>query len=232
MEPWTSRLQFAPEAVKGWQSDKEHEGRGRPEEFSDAAIECCLVLRSLFHLALRATQGFVEGMIQLLDLKVDAPHYTLWCKRAGNLNIDLKALPSKGAINIVIDSTGLKIYGEGEWKVRVHGKAKRRSWKKLHLAVNPDTHEIVRCELTDHRTHDCDVIDAALPNQPRSIEVFCHNFVDDIIVNILRGQFVSKRKQPGGHPPGCISPDHDLFGIGTGGAKPTPRKPVPSVGLY
>lgn len=157
---------FAPEALKGWRSDRRHEGRGRPEEFSDAAIECCLVLRSLFHLPLRATQGFVEGMIQLLDLKIEAPHYTLLCKRAGDLKVDLKALPKKGRLDIVIDSTGLKIYGEGEWKVRTHGKSKRRQWRKLHLAVNPTTHEIVGLELTDNKTHDCDAIDATLPDLP------------------------------------------------------------------
>ena len=157
---------FDQASLKAWSSHKKRDGRGRPEEFSDAAIECCLVLRALFHLPLRATQGFVEGMIQLLDLDIKAPNYTLLCKRAGDLKIDLKALPTREPLHIVIDSTGLKIYGEGEWKVRAHGKSKRRSWKKLHLAVDPATHEIVGCELTDHKTHDCDVIDIALPEQP------------------------------------------------------------------
>ena len=72
---------FAPEAIKGWQSERRHNGRGRPEEFSDAAIECCLVLRSLFHLPLRATQGFIEGIVHLLSLDIEVPHYTLLCKR-------------------------------------------------------------------------------------------------------------------------------------------------------
>ncbi len=156
---------FAPEAIKGWQSERRHNGRGRPEEFSDAAIECCLVLRSLFHLPLRATQGFIEGIVHLLSLDIEVPHYTLLCKRSADLHIDLKALPTRDPLNIVIDSTGLKIYGEGEWKVRVHGKSKRRSWKKLHLAINPDTHEIVGLDLTDHTVHDCEVIDSVLPEQ-------------------------------------------------------------------
>lgn len=156
---------FAPE-FSGWRSEKKHVGRGRPEEFSNAAIECCLVLRALFHLPLRATQGLIEGLIHLLALKVRAPTYTLLCKRAGNLNIDLEDLPVNGPLNVVVDSTGLKIHGEGEWKIRMHGKSKRRGWRKLHLAVNPDTHEIVGCNLTDYRTHDCEVIDSVLPNQP------------------------------------------------------------------
>lgn len=156
---------FSQDAIEGWSSSKQRTGRGRPEEYSDTAIECCLVLRSLFHLPLRATQGFVEGMIHLLDLKIKAPDYTLLCKRSSHLKVDLKSLPSKEPINIVIDSTGLKVYGEGEWKMRCHGKSKRRSWRKIHLAVNPDTHEIVGCELTDHKTHDCDKINDVLPNQ-------------------------------------------------------------------
>lgn len=156
---------FSADAIDGWASVGRHKGRGRPEEYSNAAIECCLVLRSLFHLPLRATQGFVEGMIHLLSLDIKAPNYTLLCKRASNLKIDLRALSSNEPINIVVDSTGLKIFGEGEWKMRCHGKSKRRSWRKLHLAVNPDTHEIIGCEITDHRTHDCEKIDALLAGQ-------------------------------------------------------------------
>jgi len=156
---------FSPDAINGWTAKRSTTGRGRPQEYSDAAIESCLVLRSLFQLPLRATQGFAEGMIQLLDLDVDAPDYTLLCKRASGLKIALQALPAKGRINIVADSTSLKIFGEGEWKTRCHGKAKRRSWRKLHLAINPDSHEIVGCALTSERTHDCEKIDDILPNQ-------------------------------------------------------------------
>lgn len=155
---------FSQDALEGWSSDKPRSGRGRPEEYSDAAIKCCLVLRSLYHLPLRATQGFVEGMIHLLNLDIKAPDYTLLSKRSGDLKVLLKALPSKEPINIVVDSTGLKIFGEGEWKMRCHGKSKRRSWRKIHLAVNSDTHEIVGCEVTDHKTHDCDKMDDVLPD--------------------------------------------------------------------
>ena len=89
---------FSQDAINGWTAKRSTAGRGRPQEYGDAAIECCLVLRSLFHLPLRATQGFVEGMIHLLDLNIDAPDYTLLCKRASRLKIDLQALPAKGSI--------------------------------------------------------------------------------------------------------------------------------------
>ena len=139
-------------------------GKGRQEEYSDAAIECCLILRAIFHLPLRATQGFVEGLIHLLDLEISAPNYSLLSRRSSNLCRVLNHIPSTGPIDIVVDSTGLKIFGEGEWKTRCHGKSKRRSWRKLHLAVDAGTHEIVGCEISGHRTHDCDKIDAVLPN--------------------------------------------------------------------
>jgi Transposase DDE domain len=144
--------------------DGERQWRGRPGEYSDAAIECCLVLRSLFHLPLRATQGFVEGMIRLLDLDIAASDYTLLCKRAGQLKIELKALAKDTPMDIVVDSTGLKFFGEGEWNVRTHGKSKRRSWRKLHLGVNANTHEIEGFALTDNNVHDGDEIDHILPN--------------------------------------------------------------------
>jgi len=89
---------FSQDAIDGWSSKLTRKGRGRPQEYSDAAIECCLVLRSLFHLTLRATQGFVEGMIHLLELDISAPDYTLLSKRSGNLKVSLRALASKDPV--------------------------------------------------------------------------------------------------------------------------------------
>ena len=157
---------FSEDALSAWESHKPGAGRGRREKYSDQAIECCLVIRSLFHLPLRATQGFVEGMIHLLDLGISAPDYTLLCKRAAALNIDLKSMATDKPMDIVVDSTGLKIFGEGEWKTRCHGKSKRRHWRKLHLSVNSKTHEIVGSVITDHRKHDCEVVDEVLPKKP------------------------------------------------------------------
>ena len=62
---------------------------------------------------------------------------------------------------MVVDSTGLKVFGEGEWKMRKHGKSKRRTWRKLHLTVNPDTQEIEAELLTENSGHDADQVDAA-----------------------------------------------------------------------
>ncbi len=155
-------LWFSPEVSQSWKSSKKHRGRGRPQEYSDAAIECCLAIRTLYRLPLRATQGFFEGICALLSLDLKIPNYTLLSKRGSLEKMKLNALESKEPINVVLDSTGLKIYGEGEWKTRTHGKSKRRGWKKLHLGVNSDTHEIIGFDLTDDKTHDCKVTDTLL----------------------------------------------------------------------
>src|SRR3990167_8136448 len=108
------------------------------------------------HLTLRATQGFLEGLISLLGLKLQVSHYSRFSRRAGDLNIQLAALTKskRKPTDIVIDSTGLKIYGEGEWKMRTHGKQKRRTWRKYHVAINPATHEVMAVELTEANVHD------------------------------------------------------------------------------
>lgn len=138
---------------------------GRPFTYSDVCIELALTLRTLFRFPLRATQGFLEGLIQLMKLDLKVPCYSQLSRRAGELRI---ALPQKrkksGNIDLVIDSTGLKVYGEGEWKMRTHGKQKRRTWRKYHVAVNPDTHEVVAVELTESNVHDCRVVKDLLKN--------------------------------------------------------------------
>ena len=87
-----------------------------------------------------------------LDLAI--PDYTSLCKRAAKLGIAILLTKKKGKIDIVVDSTGLKVFGEGEWKVKKHGWAKHRTWRKLHLAIDPETQEIVADDLTDNATDD------------------------------------------------------------------------------
>ncbi|MFT5318173.1 MAG: hypothetical protein ACI8RA_001435 [Chlamydiales bacterium] len=70
----------------------------------------------------------------------------------------------------MIDSTGLKVYGEGEWKVRQHGYSKRRTWRKLHLAVCPDSNEIIFEILTENSVADCEVYPEFLKAAPETIE--------------------------------------------------------------
>ena len=145
-------LWFDESTVDNWESkNPAHSQRGRPFFYSDKCIEVCLSLRSLFRFPLRATQGFLEGFSKCLGLaeKLKIPHYSVLSRRAKDLKINLSYKAKKeGMTDIAIDSTGLKIYGEGEWKTRVHGKGKRRTWRKLHIAIDLKSGQIMRMELT------------------------------------------------------------------------------------
>jgi IS5 family transposase len=145
---------FDEQAVSAWRETKRTGNRGRPNTYSDEAILCALVLRSVYHLPLRALQGFLLWIFCTMCLNLPVPTYTRICRRATRLGQELKRLTNKRPTDIVFDSTGVKVYGEGEWKVRQHGKGKRRVWRKVHLAICPDSHEIVLSQLTESTAAD------------------------------------------------------------------------------
>lgn len=113
-------------------------------------------------------------MIFLLGLNLQVSHYSRLSRRAGTLNIQLNTLKRAGKkpTDLVVDSTGLKIFGEGEWKMRTHGKQKRRTWRKYHVSVNPTTHEVTAIELTEANVHDCTVMPALLSTQKNIGQVY------------------------------------------------------------
>lgn len=123
---------------------------GRPEIFSDNAILMLLMLRERFNLSLRSLEGFAKSILKLMGLTVPVPSYTQISRRAKTLYKRVKRLSKNNPTHIILDSTGLKVYGEGEWKVRAHGKSKRRIWRKLHLAIDAETQDCIAFELTTH----------------------------------------------------------------------------------
>jgi IS5 family transposase len=155
---------ISADAVESWYAQQAPQGRGRPFTYSNACIELALTLRSLFQFPLRATQGFLEGLTKLMNLELKIPHYSCLSRRASDLDIQLAREKRSGKLDLVIDSTGLKVYGEGEWKMRTHGKQKRRTWRKYHVAVDPGTHEVVAMELTESNVHDCEVVSDLMKN--------------------------------------------------------------------
>jgi hypothetical protein len=164
-------LYFSSEALSNW-----HNGgggqEGRPREYSNSAIEIFLTLRTLLHLPLRQTQGFIEGLIKKMGLAITCPNYTLACRRAKELMQKLKKFPqSNESIHVLVDSSGLKIFGEGEWKMRTHGKSKRRTWRKIHIAINSNKKTIVACEITEANVGDCSAVKGLLSSIPE-IESF------------------------------------------------------------
>ena len=147
------------EVVKGWLA-AHHTRRGHPRKFSDLAIETCLRMRLVFDLPLRQTQGFVRSVFELMGLKLDVPDYSTLSRRGGGLKLSGNKRHSKSEpITLVVDSTGVKIFGAGEWQETKHGtRVKRRKWRKLHLGLNLNTGEIVCSELTREDVGDPTVV--------------------------------------------------------------------------
>jgi IS5 family transposase len=146
------------ESIANWHPTKLTGERGHPVVYSDIAIQCALTLRIVFHLSLRATKGFLGSLIKLLDLPIKAPDYSTLSRRQDSIILPRLQGKNKDPLHVVIDSTGIKIYGEGEWKMRQHGKEKRRTWRKLHVAVDEKTGEIVAASTTEANVHDCEII--------------------------------------------------------------------------
>jgi len=122
-----------------WRYNGERQ-RGSQFEYSDQAITIMLTIKKVFHLPNRAVEGFVRSIFALLGVNLSVPDHTTLSRRGKKLKVVLPKQVNRH-IDIVLDSTGLKVYGEGEWKVRTHGKSKRRTWRKLHLAVDPRSGE-------------------------------------------------------------------------------------------
>ena len=163
------------DSLKSWYSKRpKQKKRGRPQLYSDSCIELALTLRSLFKLPLRGTQGFLQGLMSMLGLLLQVPHYSRFSRRASELELKLKrfAINNEQPSDLVIDSTGLKIYGEGEWKMRIHGKQKRRTWRKLHIAADPNTYELTAIELTESNVHDCKVLKSLLLKEKKLGKVY------------------------------------------------------------
>lgn len=157
---------FNDDVISHWRHANAQPRRGHPFVFSDTAVECLLVLRELFQLPYRQTEGLGRSLVQLMEIELAIPDYTSLAKRAAKLGISLDVRRHKGAIDVVVDSTGLKVFGEGEWKMRKHGKSKRRTWRKLHLAVNPETQEIEAETLTENSSDDASQVDPLLDQVP------------------------------------------------------------------
>lgn len=161
---------FNEDAVESWEHPNDSIKVGRPFTYSDTAIECLLTIRELFRLPYRQTEGFGRSLTGLLGVEIAIPDFTSLAKRAAKLKLALRVFSQRGPIDIVVDSTGMKVFGEGEWKMRTHGKSKRRTWRKVHLTVDPQTHEIIAEVLTENSGHDADQVVPMLKQIDQPIE--------------------------------------------------------------
>jgi hypothetical protein len=142
---------------------------GKPRalnHYSDLAILTMATVKAIYQLAGRQCQGFLESIFELMDINLPVPEHSTLSRRVGQLSIQLPVLPKEGARHVVVDSTGVKVYGEGEWKTRQHGISKRRTWRKLHLGVDEETGEILAVVVSTNDISDGEV----LPDLVNAIE--------------------------------------------------------------
>jgi hypothetical protein len=153
-----------------WQASNKEKRTGHPQVYSDEAILMALTIRFVYNLPLRALEGFLGSVLMILGLSLKSPCYTQICRRAKNLEKALNRLSKRRPTDIVFDSTGLKVYGEGEWKVRMHGTSKRRTWRKLHIAMDPNSGEVVVAELTENSKGDAQVAEDMIDSVPGNVQ--------------------------------------------------------------
>lgn len=152
-----------------WYAPRQSKRNGHPIVYADEVFLMALTIRAVYSLPLRALEGFLQSILCLLKVDLKAPSYTQICRRSKTLGRRLKRLSQKRPTDIVFDSTGLKVYGEGEWKVRVHGKSKRRTWRKLHIGMDPDSGQILAAELTSNSEGDGAVAERLIGAMPKSV---------------------------------------------------------------
>ncbi len=124
------------------------------------------MLKMLFNLPLRMLEGSLGSVIELMALALQSPDYSTISKRARKLEVAIPRRVPQGPVDVVVDSSGVKVYGEGEWKVRTHGADKRRVWRKLHLAVDPASHEVIVASLTTVSVGDAQALPRLLEQLP------------------------------------------------------------------
>ena len=145
--------------------------RGRQPTYSDAAIQTCLTMKVLFGMALRQTTGFVESLLQLSGLNWSVPDFSTLSRRQKSLAVSIPYRGSEGPLHLLIDSTGIKVEGEGEWNARKHGGAKRRIWRKVHLGIDEKTLEIRAVEFTSSDIGDAPMLPELLGQIPPDQEI-------------------------------------------------------------
>jgi hypothetical protein len=161
---------FSEEAVATWQAEP-RTTRGGQAHYSALAIRTALTLRAVFRLALRQTEGLIRSILQLLGLDLAVPDHSTLSRRTETLEVPRPA--SRGeTVHLLVDSTGLRLCGPGEWLVEKHGTRRRRSWRKLHIGVDAETGQILASELTSSDVDDGSQVGPLLEQIPGPLASF------------------------------------------------------------
>ena len=154
---------FTDKAIAAWAA-KPRTTRGGQSRYSPLALLTALTLRAVFRLAYQQAEGLIGSIVGLLGLDLPVPDHTTLSRRAATL--DVPRPRSAGAdgkpMHLLVDSTGLKLCGKGEWLLEKHGTATRRSWRMLHLGVDAGTGQIVASTLTSKDVDDASQVDPLL----------------------------------------------------------------------
>jgi hypothetical protein len=192
---------FDEDVIDAWEHDNAEWKVGRPYVYSDLAIETLLTLRELFRLPYRQTEGLGRSLAALMGANIAIPDFTSLQKRAAKMDVRINITSAaRQPIHIVVDGSGLKVYGEGEWKVRWHRLERRREWRKLHLAVDPNTQEIVAQVLTASNRADASQVEPLLNQVKQPVEKFYadggydHGSVYDALAQRQIAPIISLRK--------------------------------------
>ncbi len=163
---------FTDEAIEGWRAEPRTTPGGQPW-YSPLAILTALTLRAVFRLALRQTEGLIDSVIGLLGLALSVPDHSTLSRRAETLEVPRPQLRRDGEpLHLLVDSTGLKLCGAGEWLVEKHGAKTRRSWRKLHIGLDADTGQIVAAALTTKEVDDGAEVGPLLDQVPGPVASF------------------------------------------------------------
>jgi hypothetical protein len=139
---------------------KRRKKNGHPFVYSNELIKTMCYIRFKFHLSLRETEGFSRSLMEMKNRSVRVPCYTQVCRRMKFLQLPKELLEKKNVTDIVLDTTGLKVYGEGEWRAEKYGG--KKAWKKLHLAMDPHSGKLVLAAMSNEYAHDTTYLDQAL----------------------------------------------------------------------
>lgn len=157
--------------LKEWKAKAKKRKRGAQKTYSDSAINLTLQLGKVFHQKLRQTEGLVRSLFSAMGIKLRVPDYSTLSRRGSKLVVNIPKDKNKDNLVIVADSSGLKVYGEGEWKVRKHGYSKHRTWRKFHVAITPDG-EIRTVELTENSVTDSEAFLSLIDQEEKTIDKF------------------------------------------------------------
>jgi len=163
-------LWISEEVIKTWSNSKKSKRRGRSDYYSAMAVLSALTLRQLYRLPLRATEGLLNSLLRLLKFELAVPDYTTLCRRGKRLKIRLPIKGSEEGRHVLIDSTGVRVTGEWEWKRKLHGETRRQVWRKLHVALDADNQLILSAQMSESQRLDGNYLPGLIKEIPGKIQ--------------------------------------------------------------